>query len=126
MANTISMRRIREDILLHDIVNQRYDIILQLLHEGVEPVARIRSDSYVDSRYENLEMLPIHLAVKDGAPIYIIQALVEAWPMSLAEKDTNGLRPIHLLSQYYYIASEYVEVNEYLKNIMTINSIPIN
>ena len=109
----ITRRRIREDILLHDIRTKRYDMILQSLAEGVEPIAYVKSSSYIDERFLNLEMLPIHFAVRDCAPIFIIRALVEAWPMSLKEKDANNCKPIDFLNQENYSITEYIELDMY-------------
>lgn len=68
--------------------------------------------------------LPLHIACKTGAPIEIIQYLLNAFPSAIYEKDMNGRLPIHLAcgSRNYFCTNNVSDVitlltTYYLKGI---------
>ena len=117
---SIFIRKINEDILLYYTRTHQWVKVRELLETGVEPVSKIKSRTYDEDPYLNLEMLPIHFAIKDNAPIDIIQLLVASWPQSLNEKDGIGCKPIDFLQND---SPNFYDIHSFLRERMNHYSI---
>ena len=115
---SIFIRKINEDILLYYSRTRQWTNMQELLETGVEPVSKIKSRTYEEDPYLNLEMLPIHFAIQNNAPIAIIHLLIAMWPQSLNEKDGIGCKPI----DYLQLDSPN-EIHSYLRERMNHYSI---
>jgi len=91
----IAARLCEDKTLLYLIATKEYDKAEFMMKRGARPTERIPFGIYNDPHLHAL-MLPIHLAVKNRAPTYIIELLLDAYPESIFDREATGKTPIEM------------------------------
>ena len=58
---------------------------------------------------DTMQQYPLNIACARGAPIHIIKALVDAWPVALCKRSDNQTYPLHELLRRKDVNSEILE-----------------
>lgn len=78
---------------MHAVTRRDWDAMHALMARGVAFVAQIEPDDYGHGKTTNLGMTALCFAVRDHAPLEIIQEIYEARPQVLHVRDYVGLTP---------------------------------
>ena len=85
-------------------------------------VARIEKDAYPHDTHCNLGMTALHFAVRDHAPLDVIQFIYHHEPCSMFQKEINDLTPFELLCKITpntpsYSNDEFLATKLWIKDI---------
>jgi len=114
----ITARLHDDQTLLYLIADEYYDKAELMMKRGARPTERVPFGIYTHDPYTNALMLPIHFAVKNCAPPYIIELLLDAYPESIFDREGTGRTPAELmpsLADSTYIGYNYEIVKSILE-----------
>jgi len=83
--------------LLKVVTNQQWDERGPLLEKGAQYTATIHPGDYTDN--QNIGMMPLHFACRDGAPTKVIKEIYRGYPAALVSSTSHGsFTPLDLLN----------------------------
>ena len=109
--------------LLRVVTRQEWSKRKALVQQGASYCATIRPGDY-GTGDTNVGMMPLHFAVRDGAPLARIKEIYTAYPVALISGERSGLTPLDLLNglfesdelaKFNYTATRANNVKRYLE-----------
>ena len=109
--------------LLLVVTRQEWSKRTALVRRGATYCATIRPGDYGEGD-TNVGMMPLHFAVRDGAPLARIKEIYKAFPVALISGERSGFTPLDLLNglfecdqlaEFNYTATRANNVKRYLE-----------